>query len=187
VVGERYKKLYVKVYGDDKFVTLSAPAPNGQTLWLYLLTGPPTTTLPGLLHVGEAALAEQIGWPMRAFRRCFAELEEREMVVADWPNRVVWIPKVIDYDRPNSPNVVKGWSQHWDRIPSASPLKALAHARLRDFLTRYESGRFLNAFLAGCQLPGAEAGLPVSGAGPSTSCTRSAGTREERNYVGHSR
>ncbi len=113
----RHRKIDVGMWGDGKFRSLSKPRPNAQTLWIYLLTGPHTTAAPGLFSEGEAGLAEAIGWSLRAFRSAFFELEKREMVRADWSSRVVWIPRAVNYNPPESPNVVKAWRKAIAEIP----------------------------------------------------------------------
>src|SRR6516162_7361559 len=63
VVGEqlRYRRVSTRMWGDEKFRRLSAPKPNGRSLWLLLVTGPQTSPVPGLFHAGQAALAEELG------------------------------------------------------------------------------------------------------------------------------
>src|SRR4051812_43704971 len=51
------------------YMSLSKPQPNGQTLWVYLLTGAHPTAVPGLSTVGAAALAEA-PVPYRFSRLC---------------------------------------------------------------------------------------------------------------------
>ena len=80
----RYRKVHVCVWADAKFRALSSPNPNGQSLWLYLLTGPHTTQIPGLFTGGEAGLAEALGWPLEGFRKAFREVFSQGMVEADW-------------------------------------------------------------------------------------------------------
>ena len=70
----RYKKVDPRVWRDEKFTSLSKPKPNAQSLWLHLLTTPLLGTLPGAIVAGRAALAEELGWPLRGFNRCFDEL-----------------------------------------------------------------------------------------------------------------
>jgi hypothetical protein len=121
------------MWGDEKFRRLSAPCPCGQSLWIYLLTGPHTTSLPGLFNIGEAALAEALGWTLKAFREAFAEAHSQGMVKADWQARVVWIPRAIEYNFPESPNVVKGWRAAWDEMPECQ-LKTEAYHLFRQAL-----------------------------------------------------
>ncbi len=126
----RHRKIDVRMWGDSKFRALSRSKPNAQTLWIYLLTGPHTTSIPGLFSAGEAGLAEAIGWPLSGFRAAFAEIESQGMARADWDARVVWIRRAVVYNFPESPNVVKSWRPYLDEIAEC-PLKAEACDVLR--------------------------------------------------------
>src|SRR5438876_4827162 len=105
----RHRKIDVRMWGDAKFRTLSPSSPSAQFLWLYLLTGPHTTSLPGLCVVGEAALAEALQWELKDFRKAFSEVSEKGMAKADFSSRVLFIPNAIKYNQPENPNVVRGW------------------------------------------------------------------------------
>jgi hypothetical protein len=147
----RHRKIDVRMWGDAKFLRLSAPKPNGQTLWVYLLTGPHTTSIPGLFTVGEASLAESLNWPMKGFRKAFREAFREGMVEADFSARVVWIPKSILYNLPESPNVVKSWRAYWDEIPECK-LKEKAYLALYQALKDLGEA-FAKAFAEGCKKP----------------------------------
>lgn len=129
----RYRKISIRVWGDERFRQLSKPKPNAQTLWFYLLTGPHTSAVPGLFLSGEASLAEALEWPLPAFRRCFSELTAQTMALSDWEHRVVWLPKSVGHNAPESPNVVKSWATALDEIPECH-LKRVAAQALRDFI-----------------------------------------------------
>jgi hypothetical protein len=79
------------------------------------------------------ALAEELDWSGEEFREAFGEVSGKGLVKADWKARVVWIPKAVKYNQPESPNVVKSWRYTWDEIPECA-LKAEAHNRLAAFL-----------------------------------------------------
>lgn len=113
----RYRKIDPRMWGDEKFRDLSRPAPNAQSLWQYLLTGPHTNGCPGLYHVGEMALAESLEWSIEGFRKPFAELLQKGMIKADFKARVIFIPNAIRYDPPDNPNVLKKWGKDFDEIP----------------------------------------------------------------------
>jgi len=129
----RYRKVHVCVWADAKFRALSSPNPNGQSLWLYLLTGPHTTQIPGLFTGGEAGLAEALGWPLEGFRKAFREVFSQGMVEADWKARVVWLPNAPKYNPPESPNVALSWLRALDEIADC-PLKDKAVKALKAFL-----------------------------------------------------
>jgi hypothetical protein len=147
----RYRKVEVGTWLDEKFTRLSAPAPNGRYLWFYLLTNPDTVNVPGLYRCGEAAMAEAIGWPLKAFREAFAEVLTEGMVKADWTARVIWLRNAIKYNEPESPNVVRSWRIPWDEIPACS-LKSEAYQHLKAFLEGKGEG-FSKAFLEACRKP----------------------------------
>jgi hypothetical protein len=116
----RYRKVEVRTYGDEKFCKLSRVLPSGQSLWIYLITGPHTTSVPGLFRAGRAALAEELGWDQEAFDKAFQEVFREGMAKADWSSRVVWIPNAIKHNAPENPNVVKGWATSLDVIPECA-------------------------------------------------------------------
>jgi hypothetical protein len=128
----RYKKVETKIWGDAKFQRLSPPPPNAQTLWFRLLTGPETNQIPGLIPVGEAALAEALRWDLEGFREAFREVSAEGMAEADWEARLIWLPNAYRYNAPESPNVVRHWGKVWEEIPE-SPLKVKAYQQLRAY------------------------------------------------------
>lgn len=127
----RYRKVEVRTWGDEKFRELSPMPPSGQGLWLFLICGPHTGPIPGLFRAGRAAMAEELGWEMEAFDKAFGEVLQQGMAKADFRARVVWVPKAIKHNRPESPNVVRSWASEFDLIPECS-LKWEALAALRD-------------------------------------------------------
>ena len=124
----RYRNVSVGMWDSPDFLALSPPQPNAQTCWQHLITGKHTCSIPGLFSAGKASLAETPRWPLKAWDRCFAEVEARGMAVADWDARVVWLPRAIFHNPPSNPNVVVGWKKAWDEIPPC----ALRDRALRD-------------------------------------------------------
>ena len=147
----RYRKIDTRMWGDSKFRELSSPQPSGKYLWMFLLTGPQTSNIPGLFHAGEMALSEELEWSVEAFRQAFEEASGKGLVEADWKARVVWVPNAVKYNQPESPNVVKSWRYAWDEIPECA-LKAAAHERLRVFMKDLGEG-FAKAFAEACARP----------------------------------
>ncbi len=123
----RYRKIETKMWGDTKFRSFPQ---NTQYLWIYLLTNPETTSLPGLYSCGKMAMVESLGWTMKSFLESFEDLSRNDMAKADWDARLIWIPKAIIYNRPQNPNVVKSWSAHWNDLPEC-PLKVDAYQALK--------------------------------------------------------
>lgn len=126
----RFRKIEVRMWGDEKFCQLSPIPPCGQGLWVYLLTGPHTGPIPGLFRIGRAAMAEELNWDLEAFDEAFREAFRQGMVKADWKAKVVWIPNAISCNRPESPNVVTSWGAEWELIPECD-LKREAYDSLK--------------------------------------------------------
>jgi len=128
-----YRKVHLRMYADEKFCELSSPPPCGKYLWLYLLTGPHTSAIPGAISTGEMALSEALEWPLKGFRAAFQELLAKGLVEVDWSRRLIFVPNAIKHNPPESPNVVKSWASHWDLLPECE-LKAKIYKHLKAFL-----------------------------------------------------
>jgi len=120
-----YRKTEVGTWVDRGVQSLSAPPPNGQTLWWYLLTGQRTTIIPGVVVAREAVMADDLRWPLKGFRDAFEEIRDKGMAVADWDAGIVYLPKALldsageprELHRPQSLNVVKSWAKAWRELP----------------------------------------------------------------------
>jgi hypothetical protein len=132
-MSRRYRRMLPSVYQSAAFRALSAPQPNGQTLLVYLKTGPESVSIPGVVAAGEAALAEALGWPLRAFRRVFRELEAADLARADWSARLVFLPAQVVETPPDNPNMVKAWRSAFDELPEC-PLRTEAFETVRTIL-----------------------------------------------------
>jgi len=132
----RYRKIDPRIWGDEKFRTLSRPQPNAQTLWLYLLTGSHTNSCPGIFNIGEMALAENLGWSLEGLRKAFKEVLGKGLAKADFEARVIIIPNALKYDHPESPNVVKYWGKMFDEVPECA-LKNEYYLLLKAFMEAF--------------------------------------------------
>lgn len=141
----RYRKIHVKLWSSGDFLSLSKPKPNAQSLFLHLLTGEHTTAIPGVICAGKAALAEAIGWPLADWQRCFAELEERGMVVADWDSRLVYLPAALAHNEPANPNTVRSWRNEWQMV-RACALRARIVAEMSATFAEMRKPEFAKAF-----------------------------------------
>ncbi len=114
----RYRELHLVNWTDDKFCDLTQQKPSGQSLWIYLLIGPLTTNVPGVLPVGIQELASRLRWSSRAVRRHLDEILTRKMARADLRAPLIWVPKSIRYRPPQNPNIVKSWSTVLSELPA---------------------------------------------------------------------
>jgi hypothetical protein len=118
------------MWNDERFRKLSAPKPNAQTLWKRLLTGPELTNIPGLFSVRLAGLADALGWPLAATKKCWKEIEAQGMARADWKAGLVWLPNAVQHNKPQSLNVVRSWGPTIAELPECA-LRDEAVAALR--------------------------------------------------------
>jgi hypothetical protein len=120
-----YRKIEVRTWSDDRFRRVSSIPACAQGLWLYLLTGPHTSTLPCAFRASRIAMADDLGWAPEAFDKAFAELFAEGMVKADFAARMLLLPNGCKYNRPSNPNVVIAWGKAWSDLPDCD-LKAEA-------------------------------------------------------------
>lgn len=111
----RYRPVDSRLWDDRKFLTLST---NGRMLWLFLLTCQ-ALPIPGVIVSGEAAMAEQLGWPVELLREQFSELLRAGLKVRR-EGRVVWLERAISYQKPVNPNAVKAWAKSWSDLSDCS-------------------------------------------------------------------
>jgi hypothetical protein len=147
----RYRKIDVVMWNDQKFRRLSGPPPNGKSCWQYLLTNPETSNIPGVYRAFSETLARGLGWTPEAFREAFQEAFREGMAKADWEVGFVFIPGAAKYNKPESPNVVRGWSMVWHELPECR-LKLESWEHLKAFTEALGEG-FAKAFGEACPKP----------------------------------
>lgn len=117
--------------------------PSGQGLLLYLLTGPESSSVPGLVFVGPAALAEALGWAAKDCRSAAAELEAQGLARFDPDARLVWLPGELT--EPENPNVARHWAHVLSEAPDSELLESVIGEVLSAVLAKSEAVREKNA------------------------------------------
>jgi hypothetical protein len=148
---ERYRRVSVRMWGDERFRKLTPSQPCGQSLWVYLLTGPQTTNMPGVIPVAPAVIAAALRWPAEAFAKALREGLREGMIQVDDEAGLIWLPNAKRHNRPESPNVVVSWRRTWELVPEC-PLKAVIWRNLKAF-TEGLGEAFAKAFAKGCPQP----------------------------------
>lgn len=148
--GALYSVVLRRMWNDARFRALTPAPPNGQTLFMRLLTGPELTMIPGLFTAWEAGLAQALGWELEDFRSTLAQVCRQGLAKVDWKVGVVFVPKAIRHNPPANPNVVRSWSVHWDLIPDCA-LKNEAHHTIKEAL-RNLGPHFASTFAQGCSV-----------------------------------
>jgi hypothetical protein len=136
-----YSKVYRRVWRDAKFRALSD---RGKLLWFYLLTGPDVTSMPGPVVGGEGHFAEAMGWNIGSLREAFREVLAKGMAKVDREACLVFLPNAYKYNRPESPNVVRSWANHFDELPECA-LKVEVYQHLKALVEGLGEG-FRKAF-----------------------------------------
>ena len=113
----RYSKVSRRIWNDEKFRRLSAPKPNGQALFLRLLTGPELGCIPGLFQAWDAGLAQALDWPVRGFSRALNEILREGLARRDASTGLIFLPNAVNHNEPASPNVIKSWTIAWRELP----------------------------------------------------------------------
>lgn len=105
-----YSRVARDMWGDERFKALTPMKPSGQALWIYLLTGPHSTVIPGLVpEMGFGTLVDRLKWSMADVRKHWKEIADQQMAEADWNEGVIWLPNGFMHNEPANPNVVTAW------------------------------------------------------------------------------
>lgn len=110
---------------------LRSLSPGAQAVFFGLLTGPFASSVPGVVPVGAAAIAELVGCSTEAARSAFCELESAGLIKVDASALLVWLPDGPVWDPPSNRNVVTGWINQWPNLPKSPLLEDVRSALLK--------------------------------------------------------
>lgn len=133
LVKGRYSKVSRHMWHDERVKRLSSPPPSGFTLFSRFLFGPELTNVPGLFMAWEAGMAQALKWELEAFREAFREVLREGLAEADWEAGLVWVPKAIEHNPPESANVVLSWAATISELPDCE-LKTRALSSLESHM-----------------------------------------------------
>lgn len=131
----RYRKVDPRIWNDAKFMSLSD---QGKLAFFFLLTHPHMTSI-GAMRASVPGLAAEIGWVEKDFREAFNEAYSKGMVKHDETSSLIWLPKFLKYNPPESPNVVKAWINALDLLPECNLLSLVLQGS-RDFAVGMNKG-----------------------------------------------
>lgn len=142
-----YRKIDPKIWNDEKFMSMSAA---GQLACFFMLTHPHMTAVGGLRATIEGLASEHPQLNVEAFREAFRE----GLAEGSQKAPLIWFPRFLKYNPPESPNVVKAWNKALDYLPECET---------KNNIIRHVKG-FLKGFGEAFQEAFTKA-LPESGAG----------------------
>lgn len=131
----RYRKIDPRIWNDAKFSALSD---KGKLAFFMLLTHPNMTSI-GAMRGTLPGLASELGWKTEAFAEAFDEVLSKGMAEHDAKSCFIALPKFIQYNLPESPNVVKAWVGSLDLLPECT-LKNRVIARARVYAEGLNKG-----------------------------------------------
>jgi len=143
-----YRRLTVRMHGDERYMRLSPVLPSGQSMWIYLITGPHTGPIPGVFVAGRAAMAEALNWSAEDFAKAFGEVLREGLAEFDERTRLCFIPNAIRHNIPANPNVIKSWRAALLQLPECD-MRARIFLHLEEALTEV-SEAFGKAFREAC-------------------------------------
>jgi hypothetical protein len=156
-MAKRYQKVIVTAWDGG---TVRDSSDMARVLFLYLLTGPQTSLLTGVVPVAIGTVAHKLRWTDEKVRDAFAELVADGAVVFDEDAGMAWLPNALEHNPPANPNVVRSWEGKWDEVPKC-PLKAAAYQVLRRWCEE-KGAAWLASFDAACKPPRMSARGPAS-------------------------
>ncbi|MBK8998075.1 MAG: conserved phage C-terminal domain-containing protein [Myxococcales bacterium] len=114
----------------------------------FLMTSHVRQTVPGLVVIGKAGLAEAMGAPVRDVGKALDELEAAGLVELDEAAPLLCLVPAPEWDGPPHTKAVMAWRRQLEAMP-ASPLVARHVARLRAASTLKCPSDVLETALAG--------------------------------------
>lgn len=124
----RYRNIHCLIWSGDKFPFLSDDC---QLVFFHLRTTPYTTPI-GIYKASIEALAAEKRWSLKRYRKALGGCSDKGFVKYDKVYHVICFPRYFKWNKPENPNVLKGWIKFFNEVPP-SPLKAECIQSLREF------------------------------------------------------
>jgi len=113
-----YRKIDTRIWNDAKFYEL---APHAKLVFIGILTHPNMTGL-GVMRASEESLAADLNMELKAFGEAFREVFRKGLIKVSERPPVILVPRFLKYNKPESPNVVRGWAKVVDMVPESDLL-----------------------------------------------------------------
>lgn len=108
-----YRKIDVRIWNDERFLRLSD---DGQLCFLMVLTHQHLTPF-GALRSGVLGLAEFKGWLPERMAEAFREAFREGLLEGCEKPSLIYVPRYLKYNPPESPNCVKSWKKFLELLP----------------------------------------------------------------------
>jgi len=141
----RYTSVYQQIWYSNSFRSLGKIPPSPHTLFIFILTGPHTTSLPGLYRIGPGYISDVLKWNLTEVHKAIKQLSSRHMIRYNSKNCLIYLPKWSKFNSPSNPNVLTSWVKDLKNIPNCqlkelflNDLKALLKALPKAFGNTFE-------------------------------------------------
>lgn len=112
-----YRKIDPRIWDDEKFVEWDLTT---RFVWIYLLTGRHTTSLPGLWFLSAAEIAEGMRLPVQAVEASLEALVKDGRVRIDRKHRLIMVPRAPKYNYADNARSIQAWWKQWSNLPTCS-------------------------------------------------------------------
>jgi hypothetical protein len=130
---KRYRKIHCTIWNEERFASISN---NAKLAYFYILTHPNMTAL-GAMRGTANGIAAELGVSTSAVN----ELLNIHLVQYDPATSCLYVPDFIEWQAPESTNVVKAWAKSFDLIPDGIFKRQVvleAHAYIRTLSTPFQ-------------------------------------------------
>ena len=152
----RYARISRRMESDERVRRLTRPQPCGLSLLRWLLLCKQATSLPGVICMGPAAIAEANKWPVQQLRQPLAELLREGLIEVDEDACLLWLPGACKHNPPANANAVRSWEKPWDEVPECT-LKTRIYEHLHGYMANRKNTdkvNWLELFEEVCGKPG---------------------------------
>ena len=151
-----FSKVDRFLWRDTRFLELSDDA---KILWIYLLTSPQSTCCPGLFVSPPLTVIDDLGWAFKnedltisegkalAFagackrlKEALDELQNLLWVDFDARHKVIFLPKAIKHNMPESPKVAMSWATALKSIPDCELKTKWIQVAVQTFVNKKQNG-----------------------------------------------
>lgn len=136
----RFFLVPVSIWSEETFQKNSDDA---RLLLICLLTGPATTTIPGLVNAYASAFTVWLGISEERVEAAVAELKADGTLI--YESGVFWLPGVLEHREPVNPNFITSWRNIWPYINNGAvkrtawvALRAWCQKKGRDWLKAFD-------------------------------------------------
>lgn len=114
MIEATYRRVQPALYGKAWFRRLSD---DGKYIVVWLISGPLSMSLSGVIAAGLLTLAEKLGWPVERVRVALDDLVNAGVAELDVEAPLIFLPFALANDPPANWKVACGWARIYSTLP----------------------------------------------------------------------